>query len=58
MNSLSLNHLFKDPVWVGKLSWRREWLPTPVLLLGESHGQRCLVGTVRGVSRVTNTLIF
>ena len=27
-----------------KISWRREWLPTPVFLPGESHGQRRLVG--------------
>ena len=26
-----------DP-WVGKIPWRREWLPTPVFLLGEFHG--------------------
>ena len=32
-----------DP-WVGKIPWRREWQPTPVLLPGESHGQRSLVG--------------
>ena len=32
-----------DP-WVGKLPWRRKWLPTPVFLPGESHGQRSLVG--------------
>ena len=30
--------------WVGKIPWRREWLPTPVSLAGESHGQRSLVG--------------
>ena len=30
-----------DP-WVGKISWRREWLPIPVFLPGESHGQRSL----------------
>ena len=24
--------------------WTREWLPTPVFLLRESHGQRSLVG--------------
>ena len=24
--------------------WGREWLPTPVFLLGESHGQRSLGG--------------
>ena len=23
--------------WVGKVPWRREWLPTPVFLPGESH---------------------
>ena len=30
--------------WVGKIPWRRKWQPTPVLLPGESHGQRSLVG--------------
>ena len=30
--------------WVGKIPWRREWLHTPVLLPGKSHGQRSLVG--------------
>ena len=30
--------------WVGKIPWRRKWHPTPVLLPGESHGQRSLVG--------------
>ena len=32
-----------DP-WVGKIPWRRDWLPTPVFLPGESHQQRRLVG--------------
>ena len=27
-----------------KVSWRRKWLLTPVLLLGESHGQRSTAG--------------
>ena len=27
-----------------KISWRREWWPTPVLLPGRSHGWRSLVG--------------
>ena len=27
-----------DP-WIGKIPWRRELLPTPVFLPGESHGQ-------------------
>ena len=34
-------------VWsldVGKIPWRRKWLPTPVFLPVESHGQRRLVG--------------
>ena len=30
--------------WVGKIPWRREWLPTPVFLPGESHRQKSLVG--------------
>jgi len=30
--------------WVRKIPWRREWLPTPVFLPGESHGQRSLAG--------------
>ena len=28
----------------GKIPWRRKWHPTPVLLPGESHGGRSLVG--------------
>ena len=31
-----------DP-WVRKIPWRRKWQPTPVFLLGKSHGQRSLV---------------
>ena len=30
--------------WVGKIPWRREWLPTPVFLPEEFHGQRNLAG--------------
>ena len=30
--------------WVGRISWRRKWQPTPLFLPGESHGQRSLVG--------------
>ena len=25
--------------WAGKMPWRREWLPTPVFLPGESQGR-------------------
>ena len=32
-----------DP-WVGKIPWRREWLPTLVFLPGEFHGPKSLVG--------------
>ena len=31
-------------LWIRKIPWRREWLPTPVFLLGEFQGQRSLVG--------------
>ena len=31
-----------DP-WVGKIPWTREWLPTPVFLPGEFHGDKNLV---------------
>ena len=27
-----------------EIPWRREWLPTPAFLPGESHGQRSLMG--------------
>ena len=30
--------------WVGKIPGRRKWQPTPVLLLGKSHGRRSLIG--------------
>ena len=30
--------------WVRKIPWRRAWKPTPVFLLGESHGQSSLEG--------------
>ena len=30
--------------WVRKISWRREWLPTPVFSPGEFYGQRSLAG--------------
>ena len=29
-------------LWVGKILWRKEWLPTLVFLPGEFHGQRSL----------------
>ena len=35
--------LGSTPFQIGKI-WKREWLPTPVFLPGEFHGQRSLVG--------------
>ena len=32
-----------DP-WVGKIPWGREWQPTLVVLPGEFHEERSLVG--------------
>ena len=31
-------------LWVGKIPWKKAWQPTPILLPGESHGQRSLEG--------------
>ena len=31
-------------LWVRKIPWKREWLPTPIFLPGESHEQRSLAG--------------
>ena len=28
--------------WVGKILWRREWIPIPVFLPGEAHGHMSL----------------
>ena len=36
---------------VGKILWGREWQPTPVLVPGESHGQRSLGATVPRVTK-------
>ena len=50
--------------WVAKISWTREWQPTPVFLPGEFHGQRSLAGhSPWGLQRVgqdwvTNTFIY
>ena len=32
-----------DP-WIRKILWKGKWQPTPVFLLGKSHGQRTLMG--------------
>ena len=38
------NHLQCRRPRVGKTPWRMEWLPAPVFLPGEFHGQRSLAG--------------
>ena len=38
-----------DP-WVGKTPWRTEWLPTPVFLPREFHGQKILAGLTKLVT--------
>ena len=43
--------------WVRKIPWRREWLPTPVSLPGEFHGQRSLKGySPRGYKESDTTM--
>ena len=37
--------------WVGKILWRREWIPTPVFLPGEFHGERSLAGDSSWVAK-------
>ena len=45
--------------WVGKISWRRKWQPTPVFLPGKSHGWRSLVGyKSKGWQRVGHEFTF
>ena len=41
--------------WFGKIPWRRAWQPTPVLLPGESHGQRSLAGYSPWVHKESGT---
>ena len=38
-----------DP-WVGKIPWRRKWQPTPVFLIGESHGRGTWQATVHRIT--------
>ena len=40
----------------GKIPWRRKWQPTPVVLPGESHGQRSLAGcSLQGPTELDST---
>ena len=42
------------------MNWRRNWLPTPVFLPGESHGQRSQAGYIQsmGLHRVGYTCVI
>ena len=45
LKSLLQHHGSKASIlWRSAFFWRRQWHPTPVLLPGESHGWRSLVG--------------
>ena len=47
-----------DLGWIpgsGRLPWRRKGQPTPVLLPGESHGRRSLVGYSPGGQKESDT---
>ena len=45
MGSLRVGHDWATSLWLFTfMHWRRKWQPTPVFLLGESQGQRSLMG--------------
>ena len=50
----NLSAMQETKVWslLGKIPWRREWLPTLEFLPGKSHRQRCLTATVHGSQTV------
>ena len=43
-----------DP-WVGKIAWSMKWQPTPVVLPGESHGQRSLAVIIHSFTELDTT---
>ena len=49
-NCLTGRRLEFNP-WIGKIPWRRKWLPIPVFLPGKSYGQRSLVSCIHGVPK-------
>ena len=44
---IHFSHVSTFDPWVGKASWRRKWLPTPVFLPEKFHGEMNLVGSQR-----------
>ena len=53
-NSGDIRHEGSIPE-LGRSPWRRKWQPTPVFLLGESHGQRSLEGYSPWGHKVSDT---
>ena len=45
-----------DP-WIGKIPWRRKWLPTPVFLPGNAMDRGAWWSTVHGVTKSWTWLI-
>ena len=39
-----LQEVFHNKPGVGKIPWRRKWLPAAVFMPGKTHGQRSLLG--------------
>ena len=44
VKNLSVMQETRVQSWVKKITWRREWLPTPVFLPGKFNGERSLAG--------------
>ena len=53
-NLPAMRETWIDPQ-VEKVPWGREWLPTPVFLPGELHGQRSLQAIARGFAELDMT---
>ena len=53
-NTGDMRHRFHP--CVGKIPWRREWLPTPVFFPGNVHGKAVLGATAYWVARVGDDL--
>ena len=52
MPPLRLKKKKKEKTALVMCDWRRQWHPTPVLLPGESHGRRSLVGVAQSRTRL------
>ena len=53
-NTGDMRHRFHP--WVGKIPWRREWLPTAVFFPGKVHGKAVWGATAYWVARVGGDL--